>query len=605
MKMCLVGMLCLALLCGTVPVLAEEVSDIELVLDEVQLDEAADYIGDEPALELEAPEIDALQPEQEETVEARQNDAFASNSNAVVKKYITYELVGDEMTVVSANAKKLYEAIIPDELNGYPVTRIADGAFAGCTKLWHLVIPDSVTEIGESAFSGCTDLNQVEIADSVKKIGAYAFKDCGSIYHLVLPESLTKIHSYTFKNCINLWKIKIPETVEVIDTGAFYGCVALKTVNLDGGGKSFKLPDSLETLGESALEGCTAITSLTIPNGVTEINDRTFKDCTELRKITLHDNLTTIGNEAFRNCDSLRKLTLPDGLKKIGKLAFAYCKDLETLKIPGSVDKVGYGAFSFCNRLEQVTIEPGVSKLKDYCFAQCKALKKVAIPESVTYIGEYAFKVGASAGIYDGKVALSAPQKNPKKLKLYGRPDSTAQAHAKDNGITFVVQKIKATSVSIAQGASMTLYVGQTAKLKAIQKPSNAETTVSWKSDSSSVSVSKDGTLTPKHAGKATITAKTENGKTAKIVVKVIDAKTVKILEGKTLSLKVGDVVQLHASVTPEKVTTKLTWKSKSKKIASVGKSSGLVVAHKKGTTYITVKTANGKSAKIKVKVSK
>ena len=58
------------------------------------------------------------------------------------------------------------------------VTKIGDGAFAGCTSLTSVKIPDSVTEIGWGAFWGCTRLTSIEIPDNVTKIGYYAFRDC-------------------------------------------------------------------------------------------------------------------------------------------------------------------------------------------------------------------------------------------------------------------------------------------------------------------------------------------------------------------------------------------------------------------------------------------
>jgi len=51
-------------------------------------------------------------------------------------------------------------------------------------------------------------------------------------------------------------------------------------------------------------------------------------------------------------------------------------------------------------------------------------------------------------------------------------------------------------------------------------------------------------------------------------------------------------------------VKSMLTWSSGNKKIATVSKT-GLVNAKKKGTVTITVKTANNKKAKIKIKVVK
>lgn len=58
---------------------------------------------------------------------------------------------------------------------------ICDYAFAGCSTIINVIIPDSVEVIGERAFSGCIYQKAVYIPDSVKRIGMYAFSDCQEI----------------------------------------------------------------------------------------------------------------------------------------------------------------------------------------------------------------------------------------------------------------------------------------------------------------------------------------------------------------------------------------------------------------------------------------
>ncbi|MGN0185078.1 MAG: leucine-rich repeat domain-containing protein, partial [Aristaeellaceae bacterium] len=68
---------------------------------------------------------------------------------------------------------------------------------------------------------------------------------------------------------------------------------------------------------------CDALTSITLPDGLTSIGDYAFYDCDALTSITLPDGLTSIGDYAFYDCDALTSITLPDGLTSIGKYAFA------------------------------------------------------------------------------------------------------------------------------------------------------------------------------------------------------------------------------------------------------------------------------------------
>ena len=130
----------------------------------------------------------------------------------------------------------------------------------------------------------------------------------------------------------------------------------------------------------------------------------------------------------------------------------------------------------------------------------------------------------------------------------------------------------------------------------------------SAKSSKSKVaSIDSNGIVTAKAGGTATIPVKTKNNKKATLKIKVVDpyAPTkIKLNKSKTVKLKVGATLQLYTKLTPSTAVTTLTWASSNKKVATVDQN-GKVVAMKKGTATIAVKTANGKIAKVKVKVVK
>lgn len=82
---------------------------------------------------------------------------------------------------------------IPNTLGGYPVTAIRKYAFACCTKLTGVKIPEGVTSIGDYAFEECTELTDVIIPDTVTGIGNYVFAFCGKLKMVFIPETVEKI----------------------------------------------------------------------------------------------------------------------------------------------------------------------------------------------------------------------------------------------------------------------------------------------------------------------------------------------------------------------------------------------------------------------------
>ncbi|MBR3237773.1 MAG: Ig-like domain-containing protein, partial [Oscillospiraceae bacterium] len=148
-----------------------------------------------------------------------------------------------------------------------------------------------------------------------------------------------------------------------------------------------------------------------------------------------------------------------------------------------------------------------------------------------------------------------------------------------------------------------TLGVREKLTLTAALSPSNAYTTLSWKSGNPSVAaVSKQGVVTPKRPGTAVITVTTANGKTAKATVTVKAApKKVSLNKSGTVTLKKGKKLKLKATLTKDTASA-LTWTSSKPKVASVdGK--GTVRALKKGSAVITVKTFNGRTARVTIRV--
>ncbi|MBQ6326979.1 MAG: Ig-like domain-containing protein, partial [Clostridia bacterium] len=140
-------------------------------------------------------------------------------------------------------------------------------------------------------------------------------------------------------------------------------------------------------------------------------------------------------------------------------------------------------------------------------------------------------------------------------------------------------------------------------KLKAAVSPSGAKTKLTWSSSNEKVAkVTQNGVVSALKKGSATITVKTSNGlkATCKITVPTPPRKVQ--FARKSYTVKVGKTVKLGTKLTPSGAKTTFTWSSSDKKIATVT-SKGVVKGLKKGSATITVKTANGLKATVKVTV--
>jgi len=89
----------------------------------------------------------------------------------------TYEVKDGaaEITGYSGNYSVL---VIPDTIDGYTVTSIADNVFSGNPSLTSVSLPQNLKKLGWFAFYGCTSLKSVTLPASVSEIGYDAFAHC-------------------------------------------------------------------------------------------------------------------------------------------------------------------------------------------------------------------------------------------------------------------------------------------------------------------------------------------------------------------------------------------------------------------------------------------
>ena len=324
---------------------------------------------------------------------------------------------------------------IPSSLDGHPVTAIGEYAFYKCSKLTSVTIPNCVTNIDRCAFAQCGGLTSVEIPGNVAMLGLGAFGGCGSLATVKLRGRSCLAWGGAFDSCSALAEFEVaPEnqTCKVVD-----GMLLSKggTRLLAGVNGAVEIPEGVTEIGSWAFSG-REITSITLPNTVTNIEMFAFENCHRLTTVEIPNGVASIGLYAFHGCDGLTSVTIPNGVTGIGAWAFSGCHGLTSVALPESVTFIGNDAYHGCSNLssisipsnivhimqnafaetpffdnmpeglivfsgiayrwkgkcpESVSIPDGVTRIYESAFENCFDLKSVVIPNSITNIGRSAF----------------------------------------------------------------------------------------------------------------------------------------------------------------------------------------------------------------------
>ena len=312
------------------------------------------------------------------------------------------------------------------------LTYICASAFYGCTGLTSLVLPNSVTDIGSDAFSGCTGLQYIAFPDHLNRINRYAFMGCTGLtsisLHSVnvieesafwncselisadLGDSVLSMMANVFKNCTKLQTVTLPcSTKTVDDDTTFSGCTAIRNVNLTAGDgvmtismsrvfrecyqlvEHIQLSEGIISVCASAFANCTGLTSVTLPNSITELGNAMFYGCTNLRYVNIPENVESIPQDIFWRCSSLQEIKIPEGVSSIGIYAFYYCENLQEIVIPESVKTIGHGAFIRCSQVPSFEIPSGVKTIESAVFQSCLGMKSFTVHKGLKSVSHSVF----------------------------------------------------------------------------------------------------------------------------------------------------------------------------------------------------------------------
>ena len=290
------------------------------------------------------------------------------------------------------------EVEIPAEIDGKLVTVIGGNLFDGNTSITRVIIPAGVTSIELYAFRNCTSLTSITIPESVTDIGSYIFQGCSGLETAGPLGSgsniefgwTSEIPGRAFARCVGLTSIIIPDTITNIGARSFQNCTSLTNL---------VIPDSVRTIGDYAFNACTSLTSIIIPDSVTSIGSFVFSGCRNLTSVTIPSSVITIGNHSFQNCSAL-KTAGPIGsgsniefgwTEAIPEASFSYSTGLESIIIPETVTTIEESAFMGCSNLTKIELPDNVISIDYRAFYDCSGLADICLPVSLASIGDKAF----------------------------------------------------------------------------------------------------------------------------------------------------------------------------------------------------------------------
>lgn len=213
------------------------------------------------------------------------------------------------------------------------------------------------------------------------------FRYFTSVTHLEGASSAPHGGSYgSFESCQELTSIILPNSVTEISAFAFYACYKLTHIII---------PKSVTQIKYSAFRECTSLEEIVLPNTIKTFEQAgsQFQSCTSLKRIEIPDSMTTLSFGCFMGCTNLSSVTLHEGLTKITGSAFDGCENLTNIDIPSTVTELEGSCFAHCKNLSEIIFHGNtLTTIGSSCFMDCQHLHEIKIPESVTSIGEYCFK---------------------------------------------------------------------------------------------------------------------------------------------------------------------------------------------------------------------
>lgn len=273
-------------------------------------------------------------------------DDFGVECTEGTYECVTYRKYTDHIEIAKCDQSVSGSFVIPDAIEGLPVTSIGGSSFYGCTGLTEIIIPDSVTVIGVGAF-GNTGIVEVTVPKNVEVIAMGAFADCPNLEEITILNPYCDIYDVVNITISN----GRDENNEIYFNGVVRGLEYSSALRF-----ALKFGYKYESLGNDYVDIMTDLFYF-----------RKYEDHVALLRFNLEEAVAEIPSEfeglpvtvifdAFAENENVTKVTIPNSVKLLGLSAFRSCTKLPEITIPENVETIGDAAFRDCRSLTEITI---------------------------------------------------------------------------------------------------------------------------------------------------------------------------------------------------------------------------------------------------------
>ena len=188
---------------------------------------------------------------------------------------------------------------------------------------------------------------------------------------------------------------------------------------------------------------------------VTKIKDSAFAGNSVITSVIIPNSVTNMGYTVFSNCTKLKKVVLPKGITDIKGNLLSGCSELTSVYIPDSVTSIWDNAFSGCTKLVSIELPEGLMSIDNGAFKNT-GLKKAKIPMT------------------EGRIGSSAFSGTPADLVVHCSQGSPVETYCKTNNIKYVLDNIDGNVYANLLETIEALLAKSVVKMVSIALPASA-----------------------------------------------------------------------------------------------------------------------------------